>query len=82
MQQDDNLARFAEVLARTVQADRTKVTRTMRFRDDLGIDSLSMIDVAVAAEDAFGVRIPDEDLERFETVGDAVDSIQRAGAAA
>jgi acyl carrier protein len=37
-----------------------------------------MIDVAVAAEDVFGVPIPDEDVERFETIGDAVDYIQQA----
>ena len=37
-----------------------------------------MIDVACATEDAFGIRIPDEELERFRTVGDAVDYIRRA----
>ena len=39
-----------------------------------------MIDVACAAENAFGIRIPDEDLERFATVGDAADYIERASA--
>jgi acyl carrier protein len=42
------------------------------------MDSLSLIDVAVAAEDAFGFRIPDDDLERLKRVGDSVDYIRRA----
>lgn len=42
------------------------------------VDSLAMIDLVVAAEDAFGVRIPDEDAERFQTVGDLVAFISQA----
>jgi acyl carrier protein len=38
--------------------NRTAVTGDHRLREDLGIDSLSLIDVAVAAEDTFGIRIP------------------------
>ena len=79
MQQDnDILSGFAEVLEKVAKVDRAEVTRDKRLRDDFGIDSLSMIDVAVSAEDVFGVPIPDEDVERFETVGDAVDYIQQA----
>ena len=61
---------------------RANVTRDKRLREELGIDSLSLIDVAVAAEDAFGIRIPDEELEHFQTVGDVIDYIQRAMVAA
>ena len=79
MQEDnDILSGFAEVLEKVAKVDRTEITRDKRLRDDFGIDSLSMIDVAVAAEDAFGVLLPDEDVERFETVGDAVDYILQA----
>ncbi len=53
-------------------------TREQSPQADLGLDSLSMIDVACAAEDAFGIRVSDEDLERFVTVGDAADHIERA----
>ncbi len=83
MQQDnDTLARFADIVAGVAQVDRAAVTPDARLRDDLGLDSLAMIDVAVAAEDAFDVRVPDEDVERFETVGDAVGFIQQARVAA
>lgn len=71
---------LAAILAASTQADPATITREQRLGADLGLDSLSMIDVACAAEEAFGVRIPDEDLERFGTVGDAVDYIERAAA--
>jgi acyl carrier protein len=45
-----------------------------------GVTSLSLIDVACAAEDRFGVRVPDDDLKRFVTLGDAVDFLRAAGA--
>ncbi len=78
MQRDDTEAVLAGILKKFTRVDRAKITRDQRFQADLGIDSLTMIDVAVAAEDAFGFRIPDDDLEDLATVGDAVDYIQRA----
>ena len=69
---------LAEILAAFAPAVPATITREQSLQADLGLDSLSMIDVACAAEDAFGIRIPDEDLERFATVGDAADYIGRA----
>lgn len=82
MPQDDVQAALAGLLAAAAKVRPADVTRDKRLREDLGIDSLSLIDAAVAAEDAFGVTIPDEDLERFQTVGDVADHIGRAEAAA
>ena len=42
------------------------------FVDDLDIDSLSMVEVVMAAEDKWGVKIPDEEVKNLKTVGDAV----------
>ncbi len=78
MQRDDTEAVLAGILKKFTKVDRVKITRDQRFQADLGIDSLTMIDVAVAAEDTFGFQIPDDDLEALATVGDAVDYIQRA----
>ena len=47
------------------------------FVDDLDIDSLSMVEIAVQTEDKYGVKIPDEDLAGLRTVGDAVAYIQK-----
>ncbi|MCW2725852.1 MAG: phosphopantetheine-binding protein [Frankiales bacterium] len=59
-----------------------KVTLDATFDDDLQIDSLTMVEVVVACEEKFGVRIPDEALENLKTVGDAVTFISDAGVAA
>jgi len=48
------------------------------FTDDLDVDSLSMVEVVVAAEEQFSVKIPDEDVKNLKTVGDAVDYILKA----
>lgn len=45
------------------------------FTDDLDVDSLSMVEVVVAAEERFEVKIPDDDVKGLQTVGDAVDYI-------
>ncbi|MEV4561156.1 acyl carrier protein [Kitasatospora sp. NPDC049285] len=45
------------------------------FTDDLDVDSLSMVEVVVAAEERFGAKIPDDEVKNLKTVGDAVDFI-------
>ncbi|MDI2031665.1 acyl carrier protein [Saccharopolyspora sp. TS4A08] len=66
------LATIVEEVAGTDAAD---VTTDKSFVDDLDIDSLSMVEIAVQAEDKFGVKIPDDQLANLKTVGDAVDYI-------
>jgi acyl carrier protein len=78
MAQDDLLAALAEILADVARIDPADVTSQARF-DDLGIDSLTMVDVVVAVEDRFGLVIPDDEWAHFETVGDASAHVQRAG---
>jgi len=48
------------------------------FTDDLDVDSLSMVEVVVAAEEKFGVKIPDDEVKNLQTVGDAVAYIERS----
>ena len=50
------------------------------FTDDLDVDSLSMVEVVVAAEERFGVKIPDDQVSALATVGDAVNFIVKASA--
>ncbi len=78
MQQEGIPSALAAILTRFAKLDQAVIIREQRLQADLGIDSLSMIDVACATEDAFGIRIPDDELERFRTVGDAVDYIRWA----
>ena len=48
------------------------------FTDDLDVDSLSMVEVVVAAEEKFSVKIPDDEVKNLKTVGDAVAYIENA----
>jgi acyl carrier protein len=50
------------------------------FTDDLDVDSLSMVEIVVAAEESFSVKIPDDEVKNLKTVGDAVAYIERAQA--
>jgi acyl carrier protein len=53
------------------------VTPEANFVDDLDIDSLSMVEIAVAAQDKFGVEIPDEQLKDLKTVQDVVNFVSK-----
>ena len=69
---EKELAAIVEEIAGLAAAD---VTPEKSFVDDLDIDSLSMVEIAVQAEDKFGVKIPDDELANLKTVGDAVNYI-------
>jgi acyl carrier protein len=79
MQQTEIETAFAELLENITGIHPAQLGRDLRL-EKLGLDSLSKIDLAVAAEDRFGIPIPDEDLERFVTVGDLLDYVHRATA--
>ncbi|CAN5884861.1 acyl carrier protein [soil metagenome] len=70
----DIVNEVAGVPADDVQLDKS-------FVDDLEVDSLSMVEVVVAAEEKFDVKIPDDEVKNLKTVGDAVAFIERAQAA-
>jgi len=70
MQQEKIEAALAAIFETTT--GKYELTPTTQLQEDLGLDSLTRIDFAITAEDAFGVSIPDEVLERFVTVGDVL----------
>ena len=59
-----------------VEAD--KVTEDASFIDDLGADSLDIVELVMAFEEEFGIEIPDDAAESIVTVGDAVKFIEKA----
>jgi acyl carrier protein len=79
MPQDTVLADLTQVLADVAGIDPADVTLEARFGHDLGIDSLMLVEVVVAAEDRFGLVIADDDWSRFVTAGDVVAYVERAG---
>jgi len=75
---DELIAGLAEVLEEVAGTPAASVVPEAAFDKDLDVDSLTMVEVVVACEERFGVRIPDEALEGLRTVGDAVDYIAKA----
>jgi len=53
-----------------------EISRTSHFVDDLKADSLDVVELVMEFEDEFGITIPDDDYEKIQTVGDAVDYIE------
>ena len=76
MSNEDILAGLGEIVEEVAGVAAADVTADKSFTDDLDIDSLSMVEIAVQAEDKFGVKIPDDELANLKTVGDAVDYIE------
>jgi acyl carrier protein len=74
---EEILSGLAEIVEEIAGVDADQVTPEKSFVDDLDIDSLSMVEIAVQAEDKFGVKIPDDQLAELKTVGDAVDYIAK-----
>ena len=77
--QDAVLAGIKEIVVEVAGIDASKIAMDKKFTDDLDVDSLSMVEVVVAAEEKFGVKIPDEEVTKMATVGDAVNYIVANG---
>ena len=65
-------ADLAEIVNEVAGIPADDVQLDKSFVDDLDVDSLSMVEVVVAAEERFGVKIPDDEVQNLRTVGDAV----------
>lgn len=72
MTADEIRTGLAEILAEVADVPADDVSDEKSFTDDLDVDSLSMVEVAMAAEEKFGVKIPDDELPNLKTVGDVV----------
>ncbi|KAA9165832.1 acyl carrier protein [Amycolatopsis acidicola] len=72
---EEILAGLAEIVEEVAGVAQDDVSAEKSFVDDLDIDSLSMVEIAVQAEDKFGVKIPDDELANLKTVGDAVNYV-------
>jgi acyl carrier protein len=79
---DTVLEDLAAILNEVADVKPEDVTPEKSFVDDLDVDSLSMVEVAMAVEEKFGATIPDEKLSELKTVGDAVDYIKANASAA
>ncbi|MCP8616554.1 acyl carrier protein [Salirhabdus salicampi] len=71
----DVLDRVKKVIVERLDVDEAKVTKEASFKDDLEADSLDVVELVMELEDEFDLEISDEDAEKIQTVGDAVDYI-------
>ena len=69
--------RVKKIVVEHLGVEAEKVTEDASFIDDLGADSLDIVELVMAFEEEFGIEIPDEDAEKLQTVGDAVNYIQQ-----
>ena len=68
---------LGEIIEEIVGTEASEVSPEKSFVDDLDIDSLSMVEIAIAAQDKFGVEIPDDQLKDLKTVQDVITFIQK-----
>jgi acyl carrier protein len=71
--------RVKQIIVEQLGVDEGEVTPTASFVDDLGADSLDVVELVMAFEEAFGLEIPDEDAEKIATVKDAISYIEKHG---
>lgn len=77
---DAVLAGLKEILEEVAGVAAADVEGSKSFTEDLDVDSLSMVEVVVAAEERFGIKIPDDAVAELSTVQNAVDYIVKASA--
>jgi acyl carrier protein len=68
--------KIKEIIVEQLGVDAEDVNMESSFIDDLGADSLDIVELIMALEDEYNIEIPDEDAEKIETVGDAIKYIE------
>jgi acyl carrier protein len=79
MEREEILEKVKSVTVEQLNVEEDDVVEDAAFVDDLGADSLDIVELVMALEEEFGIAIPDEDAESIKTVGDAVAYIDANG---
>ena len=72
--------RVIDIVAEQLGVDKEKVTPETNFVNDLGADSLDTVELVMELEEEFDINIPDDAAEKIQTVGQAIDFIEKAQA--
>ncbi|MCY3538406.1 MAG: acyl carrier protein [Acidimicrobiia bacterium] len=67
--------KMRDLLVDELGLDADKITDEATFEEDLEVDSLGVVELLMALEDEFGVKIPDEEAENIHSVGEAIDMV-------
>ena len=73
----DVAKKIKSVIAEQAEVKPEEVTEKAKFIDDLGLDSLDMVELVMELEEECGVEIPDEDAEKLTTVGEAISYVEK-----
>jgi acyl carrier protein len=73
----DTLERVKKIIVERLDVDPSEVTMEASIKDDLGADSLDVVDLIMELEDEFDMEISDEEAEKISTVGDVVEYINK-----
>jgi acyl carrier protein len=73
--------RVKEIIAKELEVDSKQLAPEAKFIEDLGADSLDIVELVMALEEEFGIDIPDEDADKMKTVGDAMKYLQEHASA-
>lgn len=68
--------KMVEIISKQLSVDKSKVVPEASFVDDLGADSLDLVELVMAMEEEFGMEIADEDAEKLQTVQDAINYVK------
>ena len=71
------LEKVKSILAEQFDVEEDKITEETSLQDDLGADSLDVVDLLMSIEDEFSIEVPDEDVENIKTVGSLVAYIEQ-----
>ena len=70
-------SKVKEIIAKELEVDIKQLQPEAKFIEDLGADSLDIVELVMALEEEFGLDIPDEDADKLKTVGDALNYLQQ-----
>ncbi len=70
-------SKLTDLLVDELGIERDAIDTDARFEEDLDVDSLGVVELLMALEDNFGVKIPDEEAEQITTVGEAVELVEK-----
>ena len=76
MAHEEIFDKLKELVVDQLGVEEDEVTMEATMQDDLGADSLDLVDLVMSVEEEFGVKVADEDLENIKTVGDIVNYIE------